>query len=263
MQPIQPTLVQLVLLALPATAMAQDSATPAPRWAIGLGTAVIDSPYAGEGSRVRAFPLVSYDGERVFLRGVSGGVHLVDTGGFRLDAMLALRMQGFDIEDLGRDELLANGVDASLLDDRDDGLDAGLRASFGADWGSISLEGLHDVSDASDGYEVSLGYSYTWQFNRTALTANTGASLLSSDLAGYYYGLRASEVADGLIAYTPGSALLSRAGVTLTHWLGASDWQLLASAEIQFLPSELRDSPLLDPDSNRTGRLVLGLSRRF
>lgn len=263
MKPVQSLLAKLVLLALPATALGQESAQPTHPWAIGVGAAVIDSPYAGEGSRVRPFPLVSYEGERVFLRGVSGGVHLIDADGFSLDAIVAARLQGFDIEDLGRDELLANGVDASLLRDRDDGLDAGLRASFGSTWGSVSLEGLHDISDASEGYEISLGYRYAWLFNRTSLTASTGASLLSSDLAGYYYGLLDDEVARGLTAYSPGSALVPRVGVTVAHWIGSSDWQLLASAEMQFLPSELRESPLLEADSNGTARLVLGLSRRF
>lgn len=261
-----PTARPLVFLAalLPAAAFAQDApATAGDRWSLGAGAAVIDSPYAGEGTRVRPFPLISYEGERVFLRGISGGVHLYQSHGVTFDAVLSARLYGFDIDDLGRDELQANGVDPDLLRDRDDGLDAGFRATFGAAWGSITVEGLHDVSGTSDGYEISLDYRYTWLFSRTAVTANAGASRLSSKLADYYFGILDEEVARGVDAYLPGSAVIPRVGVTLTHAIGSSKWQLLGSAEYQFLPNELTDSPLLERDRDGAGRLVLGLSRRF
>lgn len=257
------TLTRLVLLALPATAFAQESPAPAGKWSLGIGAAAIESPYAGEGSRVRPFPLIGYEGERVFLRGISGGVHLYQSDQFTFDAVLSARLYGFDIEDLGRAELLANGVDADLLSDRDDGIDAGLRATFGSTWGAISLEAVRDISNASDGYEISLDYRYTWLFGRTALTANTGASWTSADLAGYYFGVLDEEVARGVAAYSPGSAVIPRLGLTLMHPIGSSKWQFLGSVEYQFLPSELSDSPLLEPDSDGFGRVVFGLSRRF
>lgn len=267
------TLAALALLALPATAFAQqqESSASSGKWSLGVGAVVIDSPYAGEGSRVRAFPMISYEGERVFLRGISGGVHLHQSRHFTLDAILSARLYGFDIDDLGRSELLANGVDARLLTDRDDGLDAGLRATFGSTWGAISLEAVHDITDTSGGYEISLDYRYTWLFNHTSLTANVGASRMSSDLAGYYFGILDEEVARGVAAYAPGSAVVPRIGLTMTHAIGSTKWQLLGSVEYQFLPSELRTSPLLEPEgygrdryrNDGTGRVVLGLSRRF
>jgi len=256
-------LAKLALLALPATALGQQPASASGTWSIGAGAAAIDSPYAGEGTRVRPFPLVGYEGERVFLRGISGGVHLYQSDQFTLDALLSARLDGFDIGDLGRSELLANGVDPDLLSDRDDGIDAGFRASIGATWGTIALEAVHDISDTSDGYQVSLDYRYTWLFERSTLTTNAGASWMSSDLADYYFGIRDEEVARGVAAYAPGSALIPRVGVTLMQPIGTTQWQLLGSVEYRFLPSELSDSPLLEPGRNGLGRVVLGLSRRF
>lgn len=256
----------LVLLTLSAAVAAQSApAAPEQRsgeWTLGAGAIVIDSPYAGEGSRVRPVPLLGYEGERVFVRGTAAGLHLLQRGGFTLDAIVSVRLDGFDIDDLGRSELLANGVDAALLEDRDDGLDAGFRATYGGRWGAVSLQGVHDISDASDGYEIALDYRYTWLVGRSAITANAGSSLLSDDLAGYYYGTLDTEVARGVAAYAPGSAVVHRVGVTWTQPLGDA-WQLVASAEARHLPGELRDSPLLDPDSDRSGRLFLGVSRRF
>lgn len=256
-------LAKLALLALPATALGQESSAPSGKWSVGVGAAVIDSPYAGEESRVRPFPLVSYEGERVFLRGISGGVHLYDSGGFTFDAILSARLYGFDISDLGHAELVANGMDPSLLSDRDDGIDAGFQATFASTWGAISLEGVHDISDASGGYEISLDYRHTWLFDRTTLTANAGASWMSSDLAGYYFGILDEEIVRGVAGYSPGSTVIPRIGLRLAQPIGSSKWQLLGSVEYQFLPSELSDSPLLEPDRDGFGRVVLGLSRRF
>lgn len=252
------------MLAIPAVTLAQQPPSPATgRWSLGVGAALIDSPNAGEGTRVRPFPLISYDGDRVFLRGLSGGVHLYQSGYFTVDAIASVRLYGFDIDDLGAAELLANGIDATQLSDRDDGLDAGFRVGFGSTWGSIALEAVHDISDTSDGYEISLDYSYRWLFDQTAITAIVGVSRMSSELTRYYFGTLDEEVARGVLAYSPGSADVPRAGLTLTHSFGSSQWQLLGSLEYRFFPDELTNSPLLERDSDGTGRLVLGLSKRF
>jgi MipA family protein len=263
MNRISQTLVRLALIAVPVAAFSQESSTPPEKWAIGPSAAFIDSPYAGEGTRVRVFPQFGYNGERMFLRGLSGGVHAYSTDRFTLDAMLSLRLYGFDISDLGRTELLTNGLDANLLSDRDDGLDAGLRATYHTEYGAIGLEGKHDISAASEGYEISLDYSRTWQFERTAITATAGANWLSSKLTDYYFGILDEEVARGVADYSPGSAVVPRVGLTAIHRIGSSKWQFLGAIEYQFLPEELRESTLLEPDSNGIGRVVLGLQRRF
>ena len=260
---LSPRLALLALLTLPAAAFAQSSSPTREQWTLGIGAAAIDSPYAGEGTRVRPFPLIGYEGERVFLRGISGGVHVYESGGFTVDAILSPRLHGFDISDLGQTELRANGVDPALLSDRDDGLDAGVRLGYGGTWGAISFDAVHDVTGTSEGYELALDYRYTWLLPRGALTANLGTSWMSDDLAGYYFGTLDEEVARGVTAYAPGSAAVPRIGLTATVPLGNTKWQLLGSVEVQFLPDALRDSPLLDADSERAGRFVLGLSRRL
>lgn len=261
MKIISRTLVNVALLILSASAVAQDLPAPSDRWGIGIGASIFDSPYAGEGTRIQPLPLINYEGKHLFLRGTSGGVHLYQTSQFTFDAILSARLSGFDISDLGRSELLDNGVDASLLSDRDDGLDAGIRATFGSGWGAIALQAVQDISDTSDGHEISLNYRYRWMFNQTAITANAGASWMSADLGGYYFGILDKEVSRGVSAYSPRSAVIPSIGMTLVHTIGSSKWQIIGSAEYQFLPSEFRNSPLIDHDG--MGRVLVGLSRRF
>lgn len=122
---------------------------------------------------------------------------------------------------------------------------------------------MHDVSRASDGYEISLDYRYAWSFDRATLAASAGASSMSSDLTGYYFGILNEEVARGVEGYTPGSAVVPRIGVSFTRQIGSTAWQFISSIDYQFLPSELSNSPLLEPNSDLTGRVVIGLSRGF
>lgn len=250
----------LLALFLPFAATAQDADDD--RWMLGLGASVRQSPYAGEGTRVRPFPLLRYEGERVFWRGLTGGVHLYDGDVLRVDALAGVRFDGFDIEDLGATELRANGVDPLLLEDRDDGIDAGLRATWRSRAGSLRLEALADVSGTSKGQEVSLEYGYRFDLGRLTLQPNVGARWMSSDLANYYYGVLDEEIARGVTPYRTGSALVPKVGMDVA-WPLVGKWALFGALEYEFLPSAITDSPLMEPDTDGTPRALIGISRSF
>jgi outer membrane protein len=260
----------LLLLALPCSAFAQiasdsdalASETADDRWSLGVGVSLRDSPYAGEGTRVRPLPIVTYEGERLFWRGLSGGVHLMRGGTFTLDALLSGRFDGFDIDDLGRTELARNGLDVSLLEDRDDGLDAGLAATWRGAAGEFKLRALADVTDTSGGYEFAADYGYPLQFGRTTVVPGVGVRWMSSDLVDYYYGTQDEEVARGVPRYQPGSAMVPQVSVAAVRPLGRK-WKLLGSVEYRFLPDEISDSPLVEPDTDGSARLMIGISRGF
>lgn len=263
-----------VSLLLPSLALAQSStadllaqskpAEPAhdDRWSLGLGASVRDSPYAGEGTRIRPWPLITYEGERLFWRGRAGGVHLVSSGSFSLDAILSVRLDGFDIEDLGRRELLANGLNPDLLEDRDDGLDVGLAVGWRGRAGELKLEALADATDASGGYEVKLNYGYALHWGRTTFVPDVGVTWMSKDLADYYYGILDEEVARGVSAYRPGSVVVPQVSVGFSRPFGAK-WRMIGAVSYEFLPDEISDSPLLEPDTSGVPRLTIGFSRSF
>lgn len=62
-------------------------------WGIGVAAAVSDSPYVGEGTRVIPVPLLSYEGERFYFRGITAGWRLVDTPGFELAVLGKARLE--------------------------------------------------------------------------------------------------------------------------------------------------------------------------
>ena len=194
---MKPTILSTILLAAAcgSAAAQQPSATTGSTgtaaqtqgspWALGVGAAVSSSVYAGEDTRITPFPLVSYEGERFFWRGISGGARLVKRPGFTLDATLSARMDGVDRDDFGEAELRARGVNRALLEDRDNALDLGLAAGWRGAAGSLEIEVKGDVTGASKGYEAGVKYAYPMQWGRTRVAPSVSVSHLSKKLANY------------------------------------------------------------------------------
>ncbi|PTN56325.1 MipA/OmpV family protein [Stenotrophomonas panacihumi] len=258
------------LLLMPSLALAQRSASTAEllaqadddRWMIGAGASIKDEGYAGMGTRIRPFPLVAYEGKRIFWRGLSGGVHAYKGEHFSLDAVLSGRFDGFDVDDLGRRELAANGVDIDLLEDRDDALDAGLSLGWQAGASELKLTALYDVTDTSGGQEIALDYAYALHWGRTTLVPGVGVHWLSRDTVDYYYGTLDEEIARGVAAYRPGAATVPQASIGFIRPLGTA-WKVVGSVNYKWLPSEITDSPLMDPDASGAFSVRIGLGWSF
>lgn len=240
----------------------RDEAPTRSPWGIGAAAVVSESPYAGEGTRVVPVPLLSYEGERFYFRGITAGWRLVDMPGLELALLGKARLDGFDVDDLDRGRLARNGVDAVLVEDRDRGLDLGLGAEWSGTAGELQLELLADASDRSGGQEASLQYGYPVRLARGMLTPIAGLTWQSDDMVDYYYGTLPSEVARGVVDYRPGAATTAHVGVSFFRPLGGA-WSLVGSLRYSRLPDAIADSPLVDRGSDGSTSLFIGVSRGF
>lgn len=245
-----------------AAPLAEAAEPAASRWSVGIGAALSDSEYAGEGTRATPFPLVTYEGERFYWRGIGGGARLVRHGAWSLDATLSARVDGIDRDDFGVAELAARGIDRRLLEDRDHGLDLGLAAGWRGAAGQLDLGLKGDVTGASKGHEATIRYGYPLQWGRTSVTPNISASHLSNKLANYYYGTLPGEVARGVVDYRPGSATVTRVGVDLVRPF-AGRWVVIGNVSYKRLPGKLADSPLLEKDTDGVVSGFIGIARGF
>lgn len=245
------------VLALPLCVQAEEFGLKS----VGLGVSAAQSPYAGADSSLSLLPLVNYEGERLFVRGLRAGVHLYQGDGFGLDVIVAGRFDGIDADDFGRQELADNGIDRDLLDDRDDGIDLGLHATWKGTLGELQGTAKGDVSGASGGYEVSLEYGYPVALAGATVTPSVALSYLSGGLADYYYGTLNDEASRGVARYRPGSAVVPSLALSVSQPLGER-WLLNGEASYQMLPDRLSDSPLLEGDAGQFGVRV-GLSWLF
>jgi MipA family protein len=235
---------------------------PPPRWGLGVGAIASDSPYAGESIRVVPLPLISYQGEKFFFQGITAGWRFIQNDAFELAGIAKLRFDGFDIDDLGRRELAANGLDYRQLEDRDHSIDAGIAAKWSGMAGELELELLTDVTDRSGGQEFSIQYGYPIHWGQTLVTPIAGVTWLSEDMANYYYGTLDEEVARGAVDYKPDAVTIPHIGVNFMRFFG-KHWSMFAFFKYSVLPDEITDSPFLEPDSDGNAFILLGVQRGF
>jgi MipA family protein len=253
---VRSAVVATVLTASGIAAAEEDS-----RWGLGIGVVASDNAYAGRGARITPIPVVTYDSNRFFFRGIEGGVHLYKGDWARLDAVVGARLDGINADDFGVTELANNGINRNLLSDRDDSLDAGFKINLEGRYGEMQLDLLADVLDKSGGFEAKLQYGYPLKLSENLqLTPYVGADFLSKDMTQYYYGILDEEIARGVISYKPDSAVIAGAGVGL-QYLFAKRWLLMGDVSYKSLPDEISNSPLVDSDSS--ARFLIAVVRSF
>jgi len=214
--------------------------------ALGAGWRFGDSPYVGidhvgsiwHDGDYDLMPFYFYEGERLFAHGSTAGVHLIEKDTFSFDAILSYR---FDRLEADVDEFFYT------VEDREQTLEGGLAASVRGDWGELSLEGLLDTQDTHNGYAVDLTYRYEWQTGKWTVSPFASVVYRDSDLTDYYYGVSAAESRSDLPEYTAGSSEAIRAGVN-TSYAWSKRMRVFANVSVDYLDSEVSDSPLVDED---------------
>lgn len=234
-----------LLASLPAHA--QENAQP--RWTVGLLAIERDAPYRQIDEDLLVVPLVRFEGERAYLRGLRGGLVLVENEGFEFGPFLQVRGDGYDAAD---SPYLAG------MDDRKFSLDAGVAASWRIPRvGQFEASLATDALDRSGGQEAELSYTALLRAGGWTVLPSLSLRWQSRDLVDYYYGVRADEAIVGRPAYAGDSALFPELAVLATRPL-AGRWQLFARAGHTWLPSEVTDSPLVDQDGRTTVLVGLG-----
>ena len=235
---------------------------PSSHWSLGIAGVLRDSEYAGEGSRSLVVPNVSYEGEWFYWRGATLGYRLARTDHFSVDGFIAGRLDGIDADDFGVAELAERGIDRNLLEDRDHSADAGVSATWKGGAGELELDARADITGTSEGYQIAVDYRYPIRIGRVTVTPGVGATMLSDDMANYYYGTLDEEVARGVVDYKPGRSIIPHVGVLVVVPF-ASQWLFIGNAQLRSLPDEIQDSPLVEQGTDSVSILFIGVSRRF
>ena len=177
-------------LGLAATpAFAQDAPDPQPRWTVGLLALDRDAPYRQLDEDLLVVPLVRFEGERFYLRGMRGGVVLANSGGISFGGFLQARGDGYDAAD---SPFLAG------MADRKFSMDAGLAASWRVPGvGQFEASLATDVLDRSGGQEAEVSWTGLVRAAGWQILPSVALRWQSQDMVDYYYGVRTSEAIVG------------------------------------------------------------------
>ena len=208
-------------------------------WGIGIGGTVISSEYKGIESGGSALPLLGYEGNWLYLRGLSGGLHIFKNDFHEFNIQLSYLPQHFYAgwSDNSRMKRLDDRYSSLLA-----GLDYRLNTAYGV--GQLSLSG--DALGYSRGIVADASYSYPLRLNMVSMAPTVGVQWTDVNYNDYYYGVDASEArASGLRSYSPESSFSPYGGLAARMLLN-ENWSIFASGQLMFLGSEIQDSPMVD-----------------
>jgi len=231
----------MALLFASASLAAEDGKSDDGRWGfnLGLGGTFSTSEYRGVTRLGTALPIVGYEGERLYLRGLSGGMHLLKDENNELNVQISYLPQHF----------YASWSDNSAmkkLDDRYSTAMAGLNYRLRTELGTLAATISTDVLGVSNGIMADASYSYPIRFGNMSVIPTAGVQWTDANYNDYYYGIGKSEAqASGLHQYAPEAALAPYGELTLRVGL-TQNWSAFASGKATFLGEEVTDSPMVE-----------------
>ena len=205
----------------------------------GMGFAIRmeSSPYRGGGIRHDLVPVYLYEGKYAYLHGYRAGLKLYDQEDSRFDVFLSHRFEGYPYDKIP--------TSIAGMAERSPGADFGVSYQRSGPWGAVYTEYLHDISGASAGNELRLGYNYEWQYERWRLRPQLMFAVRDAKLNNYYYGVSPGEAGALRPAYQPGSGVNTQVGLYGAYSL-TERWRFLAGVSATQWAKGVRNSPIVD-----------------
>jgi outer membrane protein len=219
------------------------------KWSGGIATIVPSSPYLGTDTEIRVLPILTYEGERLSWRGPSLAYKLsgLKRGEPSFSLNLGLAPNKLDTDDSDSLEGINN---------RDFSFMLGGTYTHPFDFATLTLSIETDISNKHQGQRaVIAGQKTLLTHKQRKWAVNLGIQLeyLSADYANYYFGVDADEQANSAFSqYNVDSVV--QPGVTLGgYYLINQQWNLVANLRWQTLPSDIKNSPIVDGSSAVNG----------
>lgn len=217
-------------------------------WSLGVGALYEQMPYRDYDAEVYPAPLISYEGERIFLRDSAvAGVYLLKTEKDQLSFNVYYSPMNFRP---------SRTDDAALtqLDKRYSTAMAGFGYRHDAEWGSLRAEIAADILGKSDGIIVDAMYQYPIQTGNLQVTPGLGVQWRNSNYNDYYFGISGREsLRSGLDAYSPGSGATPYVSLSTSYAIN-KNWHAFLTGRYTWLDHGAKDSPMTE----RSGTALIG-----
>lgn len=208
-------------------------------WSLGASAGFELFPYKGVNNKVLPFPMVGYEGDNFFIRGLGAGAYLWNDKENQLAVNLFYSPLQFRPNKSDDHQI-------KQLDKRRSTMMGGLSYKHVADWGTIRTSFSADMLNNSNGLYADTAYLYPIQLNNLRLTPGIGAGWYSSNFNDYYYSISSNESRrSGLNHYNAGSSWAPYVELTANYKIDDS-WSAFASGRCVRLDSEVKDSPMVD-----------------
>ncbi len=231
--------IQYVVIALAFAVI--SSPAHAANWQVGIVAENSRSPFLDDKRETNVLPLISFIGEKISYAEGKIQYKLHSENNSEIYIQGQMRPRQFYSASLDFNEDL--GIEG--MEDRSSAFELGLGIQKQTNWGQFLLEGLHDVTGAHEGYEISAKYSYLKQMGRWVVEPSVGLQWQSSALVDYYHGVRSSEMRENRAAYQGDRAINPVASLMLGYAINPQLFAMVVAEQI-VLDSSISDSPIID-----------------
>lgn len=233
------------------------------QWSFGAAGISSDGSFKGIDRDNFAVPLIGYEGERVYFRGLELGYRLnpqprstppqersphewsvVVTGA-------PFRFRPSDSSDLQMQQLDSRSFSAEIA------IDYKFRTPFGV----ADLRAGQDIRGNGHRFSLSYAYPISTDFARWQFSPAIGVSYISNGYTDYYYGVSAAESQrSGLAEYSSQDALnpFIRIG---GYYRFNQDWSMFGALTASRMSSKIADSPMAD--GRHVNTVIVAISYAF
>ena len=221
---------------------------------LGAGVGVVEHPYKDYDADVYPVPVINYESDNFWFRGLGGGYYLWNDKADKLSITAywsPLYFKPGDSDDRRLRE----------LDKRKSTMMAGLSYIHNTEYGFLRTTLAGDTLDNSNGIVWDLAWLYRYTNGALTLTPGIGVQWNSENQNEYYYGVSRKESSrSGLRSYDPESGWNPDLEISANYnFLG--DWSVYGTARYTRLSDEVTDSPMVD--KSWTGLISTGITYKF
>lgn len=223
-------------------------------WTVGAGVGIIEDAYKSYDNDVWPVPVIGYEGDSVWFKGLGGGYYLWNDKSDKLSVMAYYSPQYFRPKDSDNRQL-------RQLDHRRSTVMAGLSYTHNTPYGFLRTSLAGDVLDNSNGIIWDTAWLYRYDNGSWVVTPGIGVTWNSENQNRYYYGVSHAESRhSGLKHYNPDSSWNPYLELAISYRL-TSDWTLFGAGRYTHLSDEQKDSPMVG--KSWTGILSTGVTYSF
>lgn len=243
----------LTLGALIASSFSAVHAADSP-WSLGAAALVTPNLYKGDQDRVYPVPMVGYEGDSFYLRGLTAGYYLWNDQTDKLSVTAYYSPLFFRAKD-------SNLHSMRQLSNRYATLMAGLSYAHYTQYGFLRTVLAGDTLDNSNGVTWDTAWLYRYTTDRLTFTPGLGITWSSENQNEYYYGISKNESQrSGLNSYDPDSSWAPYIELSVNYKL-TDNWNVFGMGRYIRLANEVTDSPMVDKEW--TGVLMTGITYTF
>jgi outer membrane protein len=237
-----------IISILPITAFGEiNRKGPLEGLSLGAGYIYSRSVYSGVRSRHISIPFFSYKSGNFFLRGFNGSYKLHDKGNLKSSFVIDGNFfsGGYEADD---SSIL------SEMDERKGTISVGTQLSLKVNKLQFSVKILKDLINVHGGIEAEFDIGTRFPISIlfksmpfTMIGASYGYKYSNEKYNNYYYGVKVSEANVGRSSYSTSSSLSPYFSSFVLMNL-APRWTLMSIYRVQWIPDEIKSSPIVDKD---------------